>query len=80
MKRKLAWMGATVSGLYLLTIGVLPDPVILVDEALALVVFLKCTSHLGYDVTRWLTFSRNWGKGKRAPRSRYGRGGVTIDV
>ncbi len=80
MKRKLAWMGATVSGLYLLTIGVLPDPVVLVDEALALAVFLKCTSHLGYNFAKWLPFSRGRGKGSRPQKRPFGRGGVTVDV
>lgn len=60
MKRKLAWIGAILSGLYLLIIGPLPfpamDPLPFIDEVVALGLFLKCTSYLGYDLRKWLPF------------------------
>jgi|GEM_PF-749748 len=60
MKRKLAWIGAIISGLYLLTIGPLPfpamDPLPFIDEAIAFAFLLKCTSILGYDLRKWLPF------------------------
>ena len=83
MKRKLAWAGAIVSGLYLLTIGPLPfpamDPLPFIDEAFALAVFLKCTTSLGYDFRKWLPFFGKTGKSGAKPK-----GGkpeeTTIDV
>lgn len=83
MKRKLAWTGAILSGLYLLTIGPLPfpaiDPLPFIDEAVALGIFLKCTSYLGYDLRKWLPFMGK--KGKSSPREREAsKKDVTIDV
>lgn len=78
MKRRIAWALATASGLYLLVVGPLPDPLPIIDEATALLVFVKSMAYLGYDVTRWLPFL---GKGRKmksaAPK---GRAGETIDV
>ena len=79
MKRKIAWIGAIGSGLYLLIMGPMPDPAPLIDEGLALAVFLKCTSHLGYNFAKWLPFLRKRGKGRRSPESHFERT-VTIDV
>ncbi len=83
MKRKLAWLGAILTGLYLLTIGPLPfpamDPLPFIDEAVALAMFLKCTSYLGYDLRKWLPFVGK--KGKSSPPSQAaGKKDVTIDV
>lgn len=83
MKRKLAWIGAILSGLYLLIIGPLPfpamDPLPFIDEVVALGFFLKCTSHLGYDLRKWLPLMEK--KGKSRPVSRpAGKKDVTIDV
>jgi hypothetical protein len=83
MKRKIAWIGAILSGLYLVTIGPLPfpamDPLPFVDEAVALAIFLKCTSSLGYDLRKWLPFFGK--KGKSDPtRSPKDKKDVTIDV
>jgi hypothetical protein len=83
MKRKLAWIGAILSGLYLLTIGPLPfpamDPLPFLDEAVALGLFLKCTSYLGYDLRKWLPFIRKKGKSSPSPREACKKD-VTIDV
>ena len=79
MKRKLAWIGAIFSGLYLLTAGPIPDPIPFIDEGVALAVFLKCTLYLGYDLRKWLPFMGK--KGKSAPSGTVDRKkGVTIDV
>jgi hypothetical protein len=79
MKRKLAWIGAVLSGLYLLTVGPVPDPIPFIDEAVALAVFLKCTAYLGFDLRKWLPFLGKKGKSDpiRRPESKKD---VTIDV
>ena len=79
MKRLFVWLIAIVSGLYVLV--PLPwftpvDPVPLLDEGVALMIFLKSTAWLGYDLSRWLPFLRVRG-GKKAVRP---ASGVTIDV
>jgi hypothetical protein len=56
MKRKIAWLGVILSALYLITIGILPDPLPLVDEGIALAVLLRCSSYLGYDLRKWVPF------------------------
>ena len=56
MKRKFAWLGAILSALYLLTIGLIPDPVPFIDEGIALAVLIQCASYLGYDLRKWLPF------------------------
>ena len=78
MKRRLAWLFAILSGLYLLIAGPIPDPLPFVDEGLALLVFVNAMAYLGYDVRRWLPFYRK-GKGAKSPVSR-AHPGVTIDV
>ena len=78
MKRKLAWLFAILSALYLLIAGPLPDPIPIIDEATALWIFVKCMAYLGYDVTRFIPFL---GKGKAAGRRSPGpAAGQTIDV
>ena len=79
MKRKLAWIGAILSGLYLLTAGPIPDPIPFIDEGVALAVFLKCTASLGYDLRKWLPFFGKKGKSSPAPRPA-GKKDITIDV
>ena len=78
MKRRIAWILAILSGLYLLIIGPLPDPVPIIDEAMALMIFVKSMAYLGYDVTRWIPFLGK-GRGTKSPRA-VGKNGVTIDV
>jgi len=87
MKRKLAWIGAIVTGLYLITIGPLPfpamDPLPFIDEAVALALFLKCTSSLGYDLRKWLPFFGKSAKPTAKPKGDSKRNDpkdVTIDV
>lgn len=83
MKRKLTWLGAILSGLYLITIGPLPfpmmDPLPFIDEAMALAIFLKCTSSLGYDLRKWLPFFGKNAKSKGSGKTTADKD-VTIDV
>jgi hypothetical protein len=79
MKRKLAWLGVILPTLYLLTIGLIPDPVPFVDEGIALFVLGRCAEYLGYDLLKWLPFLP---KKKTYPPSspRADHKGVTLDV
>ncbi len=78
MKRRIAWLLAILSGLYLLTLGIMPDPLPFIDEGIALWIFVKATGHLGYDVTRWIPFL---GKKKaRATPATQSASGPIIDV
>jgi len=77
MTRSLAWIFAILSGLYLLTIGLLPDPVPFIDEGIALAVFIKACAFLGHDVRRWVPFlGKRGGLTKKQSHAR----GATIDV
>ena len=78
MKRRFAWFLALFSGLYLLFMGPLPDPLPIIDEATALLIFVKSMAFLGYDVSRFIPFlgGRKTGKTSRARNA----DGQTIDV
>lgn len=80
MKRRIAWILATCSGLYLLIAGPLPDPLPIIDEATALLVFVKSMAYLGYDVTRWLPFLRKGGRGGGPAKSPRNPADATVDV
>lgn len=76
MKRKIAMLLAFLSGLYLLTVGPVPDPLPIVDEATALLIFVKSMAYLGYDVRRWVPFL---GRGRRMRRvSPQARGPIDV--
>ncbi|MGL5017456.1 MAG: hypothetical protein ACRDBP_04935 [Luteolibacter sp.] len=78
MKRRIAWILAILSALYLLVVGPLPDPIPVIDEATALLIFVKSMAYLGYDVRRWLPFLGR-GKSQKTSHSRHAAGQV-VDV
>ncbi len=78
MKRRLAWLFAILSALYLLIAGPIPDPIPFVDEATALLIFVKSMAYLGYDVRKWIPFLRK-GKTRKSPKPN-ANPNVTIDV
>lgn len=68
MKKAFAWLLALLSGGYLLTLGILPDPLPFIDEATALVVLVKALSYLGFDISRFVPFlSSRTRKGRTEP-------------
>jgi hypothetical protein len=78
MIRRIMWIPAVLSGLYLLTAGPLPDFLPVIDEAAALFVFVKSMAYLGYDVRSWVPFlGRRRGTGTPVVKGAAGR---TIDV
>ncbi len=80
MKRRIAWIFAILSGLYLLIAGPMLDPLPFVDEATALLIFVKSMAYLGYDVTRWLPFVGKKRSTKKPESSGRSRPDVTVDV
>ncbi|WP_035602844.1 hypothetical protein [Haloferula sp. BvORR071] len=56
MKKLIAFLFALASGVYFIALGWLPDPLPFVDEATALIVFIKSMQVLGVDLTRFIPF------------------------
>lgn len=76
MKRFILWIIVFASGLCVF----IPDPIPFIDEAIALAIFLKATSALGYDLSRFLPF---FGKAKAAAGKKAGgtqAKDMTVDV
>ena len=76
MKKAIATLAVLMSGGYLLTLGILPDPVPFIDEGIALVVLVKSLAYLGIDISRFVPFMSRKVKPEKAP----GGDGQTIDV
>jgi hypothetical protein len=76
MKKFFAVLLALLSGGYLLTLGIAPDPLPFIDEATALLILVKSLSVLGIDLTRYVPFLRGWSK----QRKQAAKPGPTIDV
>jgi len=68
MKRFFALILALVSGGYLLTMGPIPDPLPIVDEAIMLMIFVQALAALGLDIRGWLPFF-----GKKMPEMQRAR-------
>lgn len=69
MKKFIAFLFALVSGLYLLIWGPMPaplDPLPIIDEATALIIFVKAMQVLGVDLSRFIPFLGK--KDKTAPK------------
>jgi hypothetical protein len=63
MKKTFAFLAAVMSGGYLVTLGILPDPLPFIDEATALLILVKSLGVLGVDISRYVPFI---GKGLKA--------------
>lgn len=77
MKKLIAFIFALVSGLYLLVWGPMIgplDPIPIIDEATALLIFVKSMAALGIDLSRFVPFL-----GKKAKETPKGPGPV-VDV
>jgi hypothetical protein len=69
LKKIIVLLLAMVSGWILFTPFDLPPfPFMFIDEAIALIIFTKSMTYLGFDVTRFIPFMRNKGK-SAAPNS-----------
>lgn len=78
MKKFIAFIFALVSGLYLLVWGPMVgplDPVPIIDEATALLIFVKSMGVLGIDLSRFIPFLGK--KGKQAAQKPPGQ---VVDV
>ena len=70
VKKLIALLFALISGIYLLTLGVWigpPDFVPFIDEATALIIFVKSMSVLGVDLSRLVPFLGRKGKTPSKP-------------
>jgi hypothetical protein len=79
VKRKIAMLLAGLSGIYLLVAIPTPDPLPFIDEAAALLIFVRSMAFIGYDVRRWLPFLGSAGR-RRGGRGQRPERGPVIDV
>ncbi|WP_338686476.1 hypothetical protein [Haloferula helveola] len=75
MKKPLAFFFAALSGFYLLTLGIAPDPLPFLDEATALLILAKSLGVLGVDLGRFLPFF-----GKKMPKEQGKKEGPVVDI
>jgi hypothetical protein len=66
VKKLIAFLFALASGSYFFLLWWLPDPIPFIDEATALVIFVKAMQVLGVDLTRFIPFLGK--KGSTAPK------------
>lgn len=59
MKKAFALLLAVLSGGYVFGLGWIPDPLPILDEGLALLIFVQSTAALGVDVRQWVPFLRS---------------------
>ena len=71
MKKAFALLLAIISGICLF----IPDPIPLIDEATALLIFVTSLGALGINVSRFLPFF-----GKKAPKTKGPKQGPVVDV
>jgi hypothetical protein len=56
VKKFIAATFAGISGIYLVFLGWIPDPLPIIDEATALIIFVKSLAVLGIDLSRFVPF------------------------
>jgi len=78
MKKAFAVLAALMSGGYLLTLGIAPDPLPFIDEATALLILVKSLSVLGIDISRFVPFLGRKTRTQSPPASR--ASGQTVDI
>jgi hypothetical protein len=71
MKKLIALILAVVSGICLF----IPDPIPLIDEATALLIFVSSLGALGINISRFLPFF-----GKKTPKAKGPKQGPVVDV
>jgi len=76
MKKVLAAVVALLSGGYLLALGWIPDPLLFLDEATALLILVKSLSVLGIDLSRYVPFLSKRMKGRKSAA----KVGAVVDV
>lgn len=67
MKKLIALILALISGVYVFALGWVWDPLPLLDEATALIIFVKAMGVLGVDLSRLVPFLGS-SKGKTPPK------------
>ncbi len=78
MKKAFALLAVLMSGGYLLTLGIAPDPLPFIDEATALLILVKSLSVLGIDISRFVPFLGRKTRAQSPPESR--ASGQTVDI
>ena len=77
MRKVLALFFALISGIYLMVMGVTPDPLPIIDEATALLILVGSLRALGFDISRFLPF---FGKKVPAEKAKSKDQGPVVDV
>lgn len=75
MKKALALFFAVISAIYLMVMGITPDPLPFIDEATAFLILVSSLGALGINVSRFLPFL-----GKKAPKAKGPKESPVVDV